>query len=451
MSDNEAQDANAGKANKSQSSSAKPKVKLLVYVVGATLLVGGASLAAHKMGLIPDFGGPSKVEEIQKLERNLEREITALRQSLPELIKTEIDVITKSEEFGAITELQRQEIAQSIITKIDIPSKVKDEFGKQKSEIVKSTSKAASQKITQTISSTLQQQIDDSITMRLKPYHQFNSAQETFNVSLTNRLDKLESDVNSFEGEFAKLNNSLSNGHTKAARSNERKRLKEFNVVDEIAEGVFAVRAPDRSDNSPHYITLYKSEPFKSKIGNHKVTNIKGEGEDGVLLIGSKYFIDKERQEYTPTELANLRRSQLSKKKVVKPAKESITKPTAVQVAKTTTQHIGKNTEVNSKVVQPTMAIASSSTVVQPIEAPKMVVPSTGVTYKDGRILLPDYAMITKSQDLNSALVVNLTKTSGERTISVEKGKYYDFIGTVREISADGTICSDTYCIGALR
>ncbi|MDF5404700.1 hypothetical protein P3681_26485, partial [Vibrio parahaemolyticus] len=95
--------------------------------------------------------------------------------------------------------------------------------------------------------------------------------------------------------------------------------------------------------------------------------------------------------------------------------------------------------------------IASSSTVVQPIEAPKMVVPSTGVTYKDGRILLPDYAMITKSQDLNSALVVNLTKTSGERTISVEKGKYYDFIGTVREISADGTICSDTYCIGALR
>lgn len=406
----------------------------------------------------------------------MDAKMSAVQGSVSDLVKAELDKFTESEEFGALTSRQRQQVANDIIKTINVQKLVGDEMKKHKNAIIGTAANKAEARLENKLRNMIVQQIENNIgdqvemiasqllSKKLLPYQKFNQSQVETNNSQESRIKDHEQRIAQLEAQVKVL---LQNGvigkasaDKEAAQSS--KRLKGFNIVSEIDQGVFAIRAPDRESGAKHYITLNKGESFISVNGRHKVKDINGSGTDASLLISGNYFIDKDRDEYTKAErqqiIANRKAKKAAQYKATQPPAKQ--KPKATQMARTTENHIGKPV-VEVVKLDPVQPIVETQTirpaVAQPrTQAIKLVNGSSSqsapqVQYRDGKILLPDWAMITKAPDLSSALVVNLTKASGERTINIEKGKYYDFIGTVNEIKPNGTVCSDTYCIGALQ
>jgi len=445
MTDKGASEHSEGTTNSGVAKASRKPSKAILGVAISAALVAGGMFAAYKTGMFSgdDSHKYASSDELRSLENRIRAQVDNLKQNIPALITREIEKVSKEEGFGTLNELQKQEIAADVVRTMDLDGKLQSAISAQKSEIVRTTSSAVLKSLNKDLPSKLREEID----IALQPYHAFNTSQVRTNQSVDDRFIAMEADLSELHTKLRKGKNAI------AIPEQKRTRLRGFNILDEIAEGVFSVRAPDRKNGRSHYVTLWDSEPFVSVLGSHEVTGVEGTGKDAVLLIGSKFYIDKERVDYTPQELANIRkkRQKKSTKVTKKPNQTVIAKRShsATIQANTSVDHIGKL----PKPVVPTQTagvpIVAQSSPKSVVNAP--VSSGSSAQYLNGRILLPNWAMIVKSPELDSAVVVNLTQTEGERMRSLEKGKYYDFIGTVNEITADGTVCSDTYCIGALQ
>lgn len=417
--------------------------KTLLGVAIAVAIIGGAAGFALKNDLLPsgnkaDF---ATSKDFKNLERQIDNRLKNIQSSIPKLIEQKIKEVSSEEGFGSLSTLQKQQIANEIVRTLDVDTRVKTALETSKEAILVS----ASNKARDDIEKDLPNLINEFVSTALIPYNQFNSSQVQTNERLDNKILGLEAAISNMHTQISSRSNAI------AIPEQTRTRLRGFSVLYEMADGVFAIRAPDRSDGRDHYVTLYQGEPFVSVLGSHKVTDIKGKGKDAVLLVGSKFFIDDDRVEYTPKELAQIKKKKQqrkSRKTLQQKQDHQIAKSSrhATTASKTTVDHIGKLPKpvVKTQTVGVPIVVANT-----PPQISKER--STSVQYLNGRILLPDWAMVVKSPTLDSALVVNLNKTEGEKVRSVEKGQYYDFIGTVKEITADGTVCSDTYCIGSLQ
>lgn len=437
-----------------QSDKAKPdalktkpngKSRTILGVAIVIALAGGALAFANSKGLLSTSHGDEYItlSEVSKIESRLENQLKNIKQSIPELVKREINEVSKQDGFGAVSKLQKQQLAEEVIRKLDIDNRVSLALKDKEQSIVEQSSEAAKASLKGDIPSLIGEYVDQV----LQPYDQFNTYQVKHNEGLDTRMLDLESSISSLHTMLSSRENAI------AIPEQKRTRLRGFNTLDEIADGVFSIRAPDRRGGKPHYVTLWKGEKFISVLGNHKVTGIQGKGDDAILLVGSKFYIDNDRVDYTAQELAQIRKNKEKKGKrpvTKKSSSEQVAKNTrhATSPSKTTVDHIGKLPKpiVKTQTVGVPIVVPQNQRVVNNSSSNK----GAGVQYLNGRILLPDWALIVKSPELDNALVVNLNKTEGGRTQSLEKGKYYDFLGTVKEITAD-TVCSDTYCIGALR
>ena len=419
------------------------RTKTILGLAIAVALVGGAVVFASKNDLLPSGNKAeyATAKDFKNLERRIDTRLGNIQTSISTLVEEKINEVSSQEGFGALNKLQKQQIANEIIRTIDVDTRVSVALEKSKDKIVISASNKARDDIEKDISSL----INESIETFLAPYSQFNSTQVVKNEEQDTRLTELNVAISEMHTMISSRKKAIS------IPEQTRTRLHGFSVLHEMADGVFAIQAPDRTDGRAHYVTLYNGEPFVSVLGRHKVTDIKGKGKDAVLLVGSKFYIDDDRVEYTPQQLAQIRKNKQKravKKTTQQQQERQLAKNNrhATTASKTTVDHIGK---LPKQVVKPQTAglpivVANTSS-----NAPSDR--SASVQYLNGRILLPDWAMVVKSPTLDSALVVNLNKTEGEKVRSVEKGQYYDFIGTVKEITADGTVCSDTYCIGSLQ
>lgn len=416
--------------------------KLKLGIVSALVLaglVGGGYVGLKNMGLLNQNDGPDLNARINAIESKLNGQVSSLRAGLPQIISEEVRKVSKQEGFGSLSELQKNIITVEVINRLNIDEKISREITNRTQKITSNAASLARDELERDLPNL----VTDIIKPMFEPYRIFNTSQVGYN-------DRVDSEI-------LKLQKAISNLHTElkdrpkaiAIPEQSRQRLREFNILGEMADGVFSIQAPDRASGKSHYVTLYNGEPFNSKLGRHKVTGIEGSGKDAVLLIGSNYFIDQKREEYTPTQLAQFKKAKQKRKKVAQQPQAvavASVEPSSTVEAMTTVEHIGN---LPPEIVETQTAAVQ---MIEPSYAQNMEpTPSSGVQYLNGKILLPDWATVTKGPNLETALVVNLAKTEGERTYSIQKGKYYDFIGTVEEISPDGAICSATYCIGALR
>ncbi|MGF1827229.1 hypothetical protein [Vibrio splendidus] len=420
-------------------SSPKFKLGMIAALVGFGLLGGAYAVKNTSLFQLSSSEDVGVGDRMDSFEKKVNKQIESLRTGLPALIAEEVRKVSNEEGFGSLSELQKRQISVEVISKINLNEKI-DLAIDEKAE---GFTVQAANLARDSIERDLPELIKEVVTPILEPYRIFNSSQVRYNESVDARFLTFENQISNLRTEMSSRANSI------AIPEQSRQRLREFNVLGEMADGVFSVQAPDRSTGKSHYVTLYNGEPFSSKLGRHKVTGIQGDGEDAVLLIGTKYYIDKKRDEYTPTQLAQFKKARQKRAKP-SPSEPEVqiasNEPSATVEAMTTVDHIGK--------LPP--AVVETQTVMAPVpdtySQPSMAsTPRRGVQYLNGKILLPDWATVTKGPNLETALVVNLAKSEGERTFSIRKGKYYNFIGTVEEISPDGSICSATYCIGALR
>lgn len=259
------------------------------------------------------------------------------------------------------------------------------------------------------------------------------------------KLKSVENKVNQLYAMFQEREVNIS----AVTASKPRSRLPEFNLLAEVDTGVYSVQSPTKN-NKKHYITLYKGEPFYSKIRNHKVTGILKDGDKVQLLVDDDYYIDKKRREYTPEQLAQF------KKKKVRHKKPSPTKKTQVDYAATkptitSSSNIGKNPTTDD--YKPTEDITPTVTTnvqpaIQNYEPVKVARKAqTNVRYLNGKILLNDWRVVD-SRANEQAVVVNVA-SQDPRPMPLKINKYYPFFGLVQTVS-NNAICSNQYCIGGL-
>lgn len=169
----------------------------------------------------------------------------------------------------------------------------------------------------------------------------------------------------------------------------EPKRLKEFNIIAPPLKDntVFVIDAPKKNGKS-NTITLTMGESFYSKHGAHKVIGIEdGPNGSSRLRVTGNFYIDAKREEFTPAELAALKKAKAQKQK-----KSSVTPP---------------STRIKSK-SEPVSKVASNM------------------------VELKNWTVITTKPKEKEVLVYNPNTNS---PLSLKQNTYVAGIGTVRNIN----------------
>lgn len=149
------------------------------------------------------------------------------------------------------------------------------------------------------------------------------------------RTELVAADLRVVQNEFATAKRLLeAQQYTKNGSVKQPKRLKEFSLItvqNVDGENIALIEAP-RKGKKLNTISLVKGEPFRSKLGSHSVKDIIITENGRTVITNDGYFIDEQREEFTPQELAAL-----SKRKQPKPKKKKTPKP-EVSIAKTKMQ-----------------------------------------------------------------------------------------------------------------
>ncbi|MGD8116855.1 hypothetical protein [Vibrio sp. TRT 29B02] len=192
------------------------------------------------------------------------------------------------------------------------------------------------------------------------------------------------------QGQLNNLSKQVSNVQVAGVASGivkEPTRLKEFNIIAPPLKDntVFVIDAPKKNGKS-NTITLTMGETFYSKHGAHKVIGIE-DGPNGAsrLRVTGHFYIDGKREEFTPAELAALKKSE-------KPKKSSTTPP---------------STRIKSK-AEPVSQVASNM------------------------VELKNWTVITTKPKEKEVLVYNPNTNS---PLSLKQNTYVAGIGTVRNIN----------------
>ncbi|WP_281188462.1 hypothetical protein [Vibrio harveyi] len=142
-------------------------------------------------------------------------------------------------------------------------------------------------------------------------FFEFEAQTKNQNGQFHQRVDELALDIKDLETKLKTLELIAANPPTKGASPKLRKRLKEFNILLPVLKDgtLFVIDAPMKNGKE-NSITLTVGEPFKSKMGSHKVESVQ-KTENGVrLLISGGYFIDETREEFTESELSEMKAKQ---------------------------------------------------------------------------------------------------------------------------------------------
>lgn len=426
-------DADNGSDKGSKSATKKlPSKKALAVLLGV-ILVGGGSFVAYKAAMNQANSQQVQVSDhVESLRAEIKAEF-AKQQRLNDTLRSAIETNNN------LIDSEAKRLKESILK--DIESSIDKAIQDNNIHIGETNEKIISEFKSNFIASQ-KDWVNSSINSKLTPFKSFNDVQVVTNQKIFELIDGLEAKIDSKS--IAKVE--------KDKRT--RTRLKEFNTAVKVTDGVYSVQAPFHGE-SKNWITLWEGERFFSKVGRHKVTGIETDGDGNVkLLIDDKYFIDEKREEYTPSELLAFKKSKKTKSssKSVNKSKSTSAGPSATQVAATSTQNIGKTKAEKPAPVAMTTPHPKRDPRPDnrsPETASAHVQESSSLSYKNGRVLLPNWATITQEADLKSALVVDMASVD-RRPIKVEINKNYDFIGTVTKITPNGTVCSDTRCIGAI-
>lgn len=241
---------------------------------------------------------------------------------------------------------------------------------------------------------------DDAHILRL--VQQAMSQQPT-----SSTIDELaRAKVNALYREVSAIRSQVTNLKTApTAKAAQRLRLKEFNIVSDgvLKNGeLFIIDAP-KKNGKPNSITLTINEPFRSKLGSHKVESAqKLTNGQYRLLISGGYYIDTKREEFSKTELASMANKKTAKSRAVNK-------------------------------VMPKSRVARSS---------KSQVPT-------GKQVLKDWYVVTTKPDSQEVVVFNPKNAVPMR---LTKNMYIDGVGTVRDINFEtGEISFERYYIQGIQ
>lgn len=312
---NEAQDTSASVMTHGSKSSGKLPTYLSAIALAVALAAGGFS--AYETMVLED-------QQTLKIGKYVQKKVGEL--------KTELNSTPAiDEEAMAVIE---ESIANQVVAQVEAI------FNQESPEIIARIKNDAIISVEQNMP---QPKAVQPVNVDKIVYAVVNKLRTSPNINIPATDKYARGKIDNLEGEVSRLEQAVSSVEKMATapRTNIKvgqavtppARLKEFNIIAPMENGKFAINAPSKQ-GQPNLVTLEVGEPFKSKVGSHKVLSIqKAKNGKTRLLISGNYYIDSEREEFTEQELAAFKaKKATTKKSAPSPKKHTTTSfsPTAI-------------------------------------------------------------------------------------------------------------------------